>query len=155
MEDSKPPPPKASDIDDPGRLIKMGGPVDRACVSLRFFGDSLDPQELTRLLGCQPSSSRRKGDVIPDERYHRVASTGNWLLNGELPKKTEINTQIVTLLAAVTSDLEVWRRLTKEFAADVFCGVFLDDCNRGFFLSTSAIQMLSERGIEINFDIYC
>jgi hypothetical protein len=154
MENSKPPPPKASEIDDPSRLIHFGGQVDRVCVALRFFGESLMPEELTRLLGCQPTEARRKGDIIPDKRYHRVASTGTWRLAGTEPETTEIEEQIAALLAAVTSDLEIWRRLTSEFDADIFCGVFLDDCNRGFSLSSHIMQLLSERGIEVCFDIY-
>jgi hypothetical protein len=151
---SKPLPPKVSDIDDPSRLIDVGGPVERACVSLRFFGDSLVPEELTTMLGCQPTTARCKGDVISDPVYHRVANTGNWILKGALAQTSNIEEQVIALLALVTSDLQVWRRLTGEFAADIFCGVFLNGCIRGFFLSPRLSQMLSERGLEINFDIY-
>jgi hypothetical protein len=154
MEQPKPPPPNASDIDDPSRLIRVGGPVDRACVSLRFFGDSLVPEELTQLLGCQPTEARCKGDVIPDKRYYRIARTGTWRLEGSQSETADIEDQVLALLAAVTGDLQVWRRLTAQFAADVFCGVFLDEPNRGFSLSPRVMQMLSERGIEIGFDIY-
>jgi hypothetical protein len=150
----KPPPPKASDIEDPSRLIRFGGPIDSACVSLRLFGEALDPEEVTRLLGCQPTEARRKGDIIPDKRYHRVASTGIWRLEGRLSHTTEIEEQVTALLSAVTSDLQVWQRLGKELDMDIFCGVFLDDCNRGFVLSPRVMQMLGERGIEIGFDIY-
>ena len=154
MAHQKPLPPKASDIDDPSRLIHFGGPIDRACVSLRYFGDSLVPEELTRLLGCQPTEARRKGDVIPDKHYHRVASTGSWRLAGSKPETTDIEDQIVALLTPVTSDLQVWQRLTRELDADIFCGLFLDQENRGFFLSPRVTQMLSDRGIGIGFDIY-
>lgn len=33
-----------------------------SAASLRFFGDTLDPDELTRPLGCQPTKSERKGE---------------------------------------------------------------------------------------------
>jgi hypothetical protein len=122
---------------------------------LRIFGDSLLPDQVTRLLGCQPTESRRKGDVIPDKRYHRVARTGAWVLDGRLPNTTDIEEQVLTLLTSLTSNLQVWQRLTAEFDVDVFCGVFLEDCNRGFCLSPRVMEMLSARGIEIGFDIYC
>jgi hypothetical protein len=32
--------------------------------SLRFFGDDLDPDELTKLLGCPPTKSASKGEEI-------------------------------------------------------------------------------------------
>jgi len=37
---------------------------------------------------------------------------------------------------------------------DIFCGVFLDDWNRGFDLPPQVLKMLSDRGITIGFDIY-
>jgi hypothetical protein len=153
MKPSKPPPPNARKVDQ-NRLVQVGGRIDRGCASLRLFGDSLDPDEITRLLGCHLTESRRKGDVIPDKRYHRVASTGSWRLDGALPDTTDIEEQLLGLLAAVTSDLKVWRRLTGEFDVDIFCGLFLDECNRGFSLSPQLSRMLGERGIEVGFDVY-
>lgn len=98
----------------------MGGPIDRVCVSLRFFGDALLPAELTKLLGCEPTKAHQKGDVLLDKRYHRVASTGSWLLNGKMPESADIEEQLDALLSSVTQDLEVWRCLIDEFDADVF-----------------------------------
>jgi hypothetical protein len=112
------------------------------------------PAELTKLLGCEPTKAHQKGDVLPDKRYHRVASTGSWLLNGTKPELTDIEEQIGALLSLVTQEIEVWRRLTGEFDADVFCGIFLEDCNRGFSLSPDITAKLSQRGLEIGFDIY-
>lgn len=60
----KPPPPQLKDIST-HRLVTVGGPVDRVTVSLRVFGDDLDPVEVTTLLGCQPTEARRRGEVIP------------------------------------------------------------------------------------------
>src|SRR5947209_7508900 len=143
----KPPPPKASDVEDPSRLVHFGGPIDRACVALRLFGDSLDHDEITRLLGCQPTEARCYVDVLPDKRYHRNASSGVWHLKGTLPEKAEIEEQVLALLSTVTCDLQIWQRLTVELDVDIFCGVFLDTCNRGFCLSPHVTRMLSERGI--------
>jgi hypothetical protein len=149
----EPLPPKLTDI-DPSLLTTVGGAVDRVCVSLRFSGDALVPEELTRLLGCEPTKARRKGDIIPDKRYHRVAHTGAWLLKGNKPETVDLNEQVLALLASVTDDLEIWRRLTTEFSADVFCGLFLDEGNRGFDLLPEVTRMLGERGITIDFDVY-
>jgi hypothetical protein len=66
----------------------------------------------------------------------------------------DIEEQVLALLAVVTSDPQVWQRLTAQFAAKIFCGVFLDESNRGFRLSPRVTQMLGERGVEIGFDIY-
>ena len=154
MDENAKPQPDASDS-EPTIVATVGGRVDRVRVGLRFFGDSLVPDELTRLLGCQPDAARRKGDPIPNNRHNPIAKTGSWLLDSPLPQTTEINEQLAALFGMLTNDLDVWHRLTKEFKTDVFCGVFLEICNRGFHLSPSTMAMLSQRGLEIGFDIYC
>ena len=136
------------------RLVSVGGPIDRVKVALRLFGDSLDPDEVTTLLQCTPSTARKKGDVIPDKRYHRVASTGSWLLDGDPESGGDIERQIADLLNRMTTDLDIWVSLTERFKVDIFCGLFLDDCNRGFDLSPDIIRALSDRHITVGFDIY-
>jgi len=136
------------------KMVRFGGPVEESCVSLRLFGETLDPEMVTQLLGCKPTEAHRKGDIIPDKRYHRVANNGSWRLHSTLPRSADLEEQVRALLSHVTSDLAIWQRLNGEFAVDLFCGVFLKDCNRGFSLSPAVMHLLSERCIEIGFDIY-
>jgi hypothetical protein len=47
-----------------GKTVYLaGGEVDKTSVSLRFSGDTLDPDEISKLLNCQPTDSYSKGDV--------------------------------------------------------------------------------------------
>ncbi len=139
---------------DPNHLWVFGGPVDSSTAGLRLFGDSLIPAEITDLLGCKPTMAHCKGDVLPDRRYHRIAKTGSWILDDDLPGPTEIGEKIVYLLSKVTDDLSVWANLSEKFTVDIFCGLFLDEDNRGFELSVDILKMLSERKITLDFDIY-
>jgi hypothetical protein len=69
-----------------GKTVYLtGGEVDKTSVSLRFSGDTLDPDEITNLLDCRPTHSYRKGDVLPDDRNSRIAQTGMWRLRDNLP----------------------------------------------------------------------
>lgn len=60
----------------------------------------------------------------------------------------------MNLLDRVTDDLAIWQELSGRFSVDVFCGVFLEDFNRGFVLSPAVLRRLADQGIEIGFDIY-
>ena len=153
MTDSRPEPPNYDDV-DPERLAEVGGAVGRVRVSLRLFGDDLDPADITRLLGCEPTRALRKGDVDPIGRYRRVATTGSWLLEGDRPPGEDLEAQVLCLLARVSSNQATWELLTDRFAVDVFCGVFLDDSNQGFALSPLVLSELSWRKLRIDFDIY-
>jgi Domain of unknown function (DUF4279) len=37
--------------------------LSKTAVSLRFFGDDLNPDEVTQLLGKEPDKAERRGDV--------------------------------------------------------------------------------------------
>jgi hypothetical protein len=149
----KRPAPRLSDVPKE-RLISVGGPVDRVDVSLRFFGDELDPQEISTLLGCSPTSARRKGEEIPDKRYFKVASTGSWVHALRQGAGSTLENQIRRLLAAATKDIDVWVKLTTKYSADIFCGLFLNEVNRTTELSSQLSGELAARNITLRFDIY-
>ena len=106
----KPLPPKAP-IGVP--LIDAGGEIDQSSVCLRFFGDTLDPDEISELLKCQPTHAYRKGDILPDEHYHIVAKHGSWHLECEI-RSDPLEKQILELFDRLSSDLEIWRKLTRQ-----------------------------------------
>ncbi len=130
--------------------------ISKADVSIRFFGDDLEPQELTRLLGAQPSRAKRKGEnwtVASGET--RTARRGSWLINySEESSPVEIDEQVNALLDRLTDDTAVWLDLARRYEADVSCGLFLDNWNEGFSLAKFTLKRLSDRNLSIGFDIY-
>lgn len=148
---SKPAPPTAP-IGEP--LIVVGGEFDLASVSLRFFGDDLDPDEISKLLNCEPTHGYRKGDILPDERYHIVAKTGCWRLRGEQRNDLTLEKQILELFDRLSSDLETWRKLTRQYSGDLFCGLWMEDFNRGLDFSPELMNKIAERGLKLGLDVY-
>ena len=125
----------------------------RISVGLRIFGDDLDPDEITRLLGIEPTGSARKGDT------HRTASgrnvvarSGSWRLDAGVPG--DLNTQIGALLAKLPTDPSVWRKLSRRYKCEVFCGLFLRDGNEGTGLQPQVLSLLGERCLRLGLDIY-
>src|SRR5947209_5931615 len=88
-----------------GPFIKVGGYVDRTSACLRFFDDDLDPEQVTRLLGCQPTHASRKGDLLPSKRYQKIAHTGSWRLQTPEGDSRTLEEQIASLLDRVSDDL--------------------------------------------------
>lgn len=125
----------------------------RTRVTLRIFGDSLDPREITRLLGVAPTTCAHKGGMrrTPSGR-EIVARTGSWLLEVDVPGN--LDTQIGALLAMLPGDLAVWHDLCRRFRCDVFCGLFMREGNEGTELEPGELSMLGERGLRLGLDIY-
>jgi len=66
----------------------------------------------------------------------------------------DVEDGIRILLAGLPSDIAVWLSLTSAYEADVFCGIFLESENRGFGISPEVSRLLSDRNLELGFDIY-
>jgi len=122
-------------------------------VSLRVVGDELSPEEITRILGCQPTECRKKGDEIESKRFIRKAPTGVWLLRSN--GASTIDDAVSSLLDQVSNDPSVWQKLTKQFRAEFFVGIFSGTTQVGITLTASTIQRLSELGLSMGLDVYC
>lgn len=127
--------------------------IARVRASLRVFGDSLEPEEVSALLGHQPTRCHRKGDKSGPNGTS-VEPTGSWILDSRISEKAEIEDQVESLLAIITSDHDEWSSLTERFSASILCSIFLDQYNEGFELSPRLCKALANRGLVIAFDIY-
>jgi len=129
--------------------------ISRSVATLRVFGDSLVPEEITAKLGAEPTSCHRKGET---ERMRSgrdlVHKTGMWRLEATSKEPEDLDSQIAELLFRLSADLEVWRTLSANYTLDLFCGLFMDQSNEGLSLSPLSMSALGERRIEIAFDVY-
>lgn len=121
-----------------------------------MIGDALEPQTITRLLGCAPTLAQRKGEAYRSETSgkKRVARVGMWSLNAVDRKPGDPDAQVTELLGKLSSDLDVWRSIAGSFRVEVFFGLFLREWNEGVNLSSASLVALGTRGIAAEFDIY-
>jgi hypothetical protein len=119
--------------------------------SLRLFGDDLNPDEVTLLLGKEPNVAERRGDV---QSSGRIARWGRWSVKVERRAPGDLDGQILELLAGTIEDIAVWQHLTSVYDADVFCGLFLQEENEGIYVFPQTLRLLGERGIKLHLDIY-
>lgn len=129
---------------------------DATKAALRIWGDSLDPDEISRLLGASPTTCERKGDrlVGKNARYKGVAKTGGWRLVVADCNSGNLDAQIKELFAQLSSDLSVWREIGRMHRIDVFCGVFMKTENDGLVFNPTTLRILGERGARLDIDIY-
>ena len=135
-----------------GTFISIGGPIDEARPSLCVYSDTLDPEQVTQLLGCLPTRSHRKDEVI-GTRGNR-APTGAWILEPDTPRTNELEPQIASLLTRVTPDDRAWDKLIKDHRVVVSCMLSLREWSRGFSLSPQLLEKMATRGISLDCTIY-
>jgi hypothetical protein len=127
----------------------------RSCASLRIFGDDLDPDEVTRALGAQPTGVARKGQRgrLPSGR-EGLASTGSWFLAGKIRSPGDLDADIRELLGRIEPDPAVWRDVAARHRCDVFCGLWMEEDTEGVSLAPDVLRLLGERGLLLDLDIY-
>lgn len=131
------------------------GALHRTAASLRFFGDDLDPDEITGLLGGQPTVGARKGGVwLTSRGVEKPSYQGQWRISVERRSPGDLDAQIAEIFGRLTSDVAVWKNLSQRFQADVFCGLFLEESNEGMSLSPDTLIAVGSRGLTLDLDIY-
>ena len=86
-------------VDSDVRLFSVGGPIERVKVTLRIFGEELDPDEISKMLRCEPTHQARKGDTVAaDNKGHqRVSPFGIWGLNSMESEDVDLEEQVLKL----------------------------------------------------------
>ena len=137
-----------------GNWIPMAA-FDHSLVTLRFFGDDLLPEEVSSLLGANPTASYHKGQQLKGSQSSavRIARTGSWRLSAARREPEALEAQIFEILDQLTGDPAVWQS-SAPFRPDLFCGLFIGSSNDGVSLSPRALLALGQRGIELGLDIY-
>jgi len=130
---------------------EAGGRVDQSRLTLGIYGEDLDPDEISRLLGCAPTSAHRRGDR---RRSGLAAPTGGWLLSVEAKSPTGPEELVRLLLARLPMDDALWSDLRTRFRVRLLFGIFTEGWNRGFTLSADAVRRITLLGAGVEFDLY-
>ena len=127
--------------------------VERSSATIGFYGDDLNPSEITERLGRAPTFEARKGDERAS-RSGRFAQTGVWLLEAEGREPADLNGQINDLLDSLTGDLSIWRSLSGRFRGRVYCGLFLGSTNEEVDIGRDTLARMVDRELYLGLDLY-
>jgi hypothetical protein len=124
-------------------------------IALRIFGDSLVPDELTALLGVQPTHAHAKGDrhTGKDGREYAKRRIDMWQLRAE-EFADPFEVRVLSLLARLPSSEATWTTIKENLEADLSVGYFMECTNEELLLTTKVLKALAVRGIELLLDIY-
>ena len=124
-------------------------------ITLRIFGDSLVPGEVTALLGVEPIHAHAKGDrhIGKDGREFAKRRVGMWKLRADESAET-FESRVLGLLACLPSSEATWSAITQKLGADLSVGYFMERTNEELLVTTKVLSALASRGIELLLDIY-
>lgn len=131
------------------------GILHESAASIGFYGDDLDPAQITASLGAEPTVGVRKGGLWRTSKgAEKVARTGSWRLAAERRKPADLDGQINDLLNGLSDDLPAWQSFAAQYRGRIFCGLFLASGNEGLTLRPETLVRVGERGLDIDLEIY-
>jgi hypothetical protein len=134
--------------------INVGGPTTDSNVTLILYENNaeININEITSLIGCDPTEAHSKGDVYTPGRKKIIARTGLWELDA--PKELDFVMQIEYLLNKTISDKNIWRDLSKIYDIQLRCAIFLHSWNEGFEWGNEIINEIAKRHWKFLLSLY-
>ena len=125
-------------------------------VTFRIFGDTLIPEDITKLLGLEPTRSKTKGQVTTKKKLGatRTAKTGMWRLDATDCKPANLDYQIDEIFQNLPDELSLWTHLSSSYELDLFCGLFLTESSGVVFITPESMKILSSRGVKLKLNVY-
>lgn len=127
-------------------------------VGFRVMGHDLEPEEVSRLLGLEPTESHKRGDarIGRSGRHYSDYSEGLWAWRPGVSETAPLSEHLLALLGVLEPKAATLKRLRKlGQRMDVFIGLFGPDSNFEFALSADLLERMGRLGIDLEFDVYC
>jgi hypothetical protein len=128
--------------------------LHHSCAALRIAGDSLNPDAISRLLGCNPTLGHVKGKIEPSKGKPIIRETGTWQLDAVGQQPGNLDGHVADLFGRVNNALPAWARLAGEYKIDLFCVYFGGEANEFVQASAETLKILGDRGIRLGLRIY-
>ena len=133
-------------------LAEVGGPIDEVNVTLALYSEELEPEEVSRALGVEPTSAHRRGES-PGSRSPPYLS-GAWLLTKHGRDAEPAEAIIDRLLKQLPEDPAVWRDLRIRHKIQFRFGLHMTGWNKGLSIPLKQVTRIAELGASMEFDIY-
>ena len=138
-------------------LAEVGGPIDAVNVTLALYSEELEPEEISRALGVEPTHAHRRGDHRRGESPGSGIppySSGAWLLKEHGRDAEPAEAVIDRLLKQLPEDPAVWRDLSTRHDIQFRFGLHMTGWNKGLSIPLKQVTRIAELRASMAFDIY-
>jgi hypothetical protein len=134
-------------------VAEVGGLPDECSVSLCLYGEDLRPNEVTALLGVEPTDSFERG--YRRKPHSRPMHHGGWFFQarGQPPQGPDDLARSVLTRFSVPP--ETWAAARQRYKVELRVGVHVAaGWNKGFSLTPTTLNLIAMTGAEVGFDLY-
>lgn len=144
--------------DEPHLMADLGGPIDEMSISFCIYGDDLDPDQISQILGVSPTHAYREGEhrlSRAERARHPVPSaSAAWILRVRDQSPRQPGELTKELLDQLPDDEALWDQLASRYHVRLSYGLFVVDWSSGFSLSPELVARIARMRAVVEFDIY-
>jgi hypothetical protein len=133
-------------------LAEVGGPIDEVSVTLAIYSEELQPQEISRALGVEPTSAHRRGERRSPTSPPSLL--GAWFLTERGCDAEPAEAIIDRLFKQLPEDRSVWGDLMIRYEIQFRFGLHMTGWNKGLSIPLKQLTRIAELGASMEFDIY-
>lgn len=134
------------------RSINVGGPPIDSQASLAIYSDDIDPDAVTAIVGCSPTSALRKGERDPNRPKLPPAPIGQWLL--EAPEQLPFVDKLTFLLSSTAERCDEWQALAATHRIEIRAAIFLRSWTEGFEIDAETLSAMARRRWSFGLSMY-
>jgi Domain of unknown function (DUF4279) len=125
--------------------------LDEVAVALCIYGDDLDPDEVSSLLGVSPTHAHRRNDAtgLKSAPFKK----GAWILELRRSEPVDLDALYAELLAPLPAAQAVWATLARRYEMRLDFAVHTD-AGCSFSVSPETFALMSSRHCAFNISIY-
>ena len=117
--------------------------------SLRIFGDIEDLDEITRIVGVNPSKTHRRGDRRTERS--QPYKHDMWCYAPNVHEEESLSKHLSALWGAIGENAEEIKALKDKLTVDIFCGYRSDCDHAGFEVDHRSLTIFRE--LEVPFSV--
>ncbi len=113
---------------------------------------SMRPDEITLLVGLEPTESWRTGEIFGAANVRRRKENG-WVLASGLDRSKDLSQHLASLMAKIAPRSEQLRNLA-DCSIEVACVLYAYDYVPAMHFDSAIVSLVAAIGAEIDIDLY-
>lgn len=136
----------------------MGAEMEWFSASLSVTDEELVPEQITNLLGVQPTESQTKNIPLlrADGSVRRIPRFGRWsrILKAEQTDEWDVAEVVRMLFSGLPDSQDTWHQIAKKGKVCISLGLSVSTGSQDFAFDSDLIKMLADRSAAVWFDVY-
>lgn len=129
--------------------------IERIRISLRIASQVRSPEDIVTLLKIEPTVVHRIGEKMSMRNPSSTTRQENLvLIEFTSIRDTDFSEELLGVIRSLSEKRLELTTLKRDCDIEIFCGLFSDNGQGGFTLSSDNMAALHSLGIDVVFDFY-